>query len=83
MTPEQYRLHGAAERAGKALDDCIAVFVGLARIGHYPEALMGVGWEFAADARDELQAAVSAVIPLDSEPDLPPTFGDMGRLSNG
>lgn len=80
MTPERYRLHGAADRAAKALNDCIKVFMDLARIGHYPEALMGVGWQFAADARDELKEAISAVVPLDSEPDLPPTFGDKGRL---
>lgn len=69
-------LSEATEDAVDALNDCIKVFTQLARTGHYPEPLMGRGWEFVIDARNKLTAAAKqAGLREDEEVDINYSFG--------
>lgn len=64
-------LREAIDKATTALNDCVTVFVDLAKTGKYPQQLMGRGWEFASQARDSLTfAAKRAGIIDESEVDL-------------
>lgn len=74
MNEQQFKLFKAAQDARLAINECIGVFVGLAKAGSYPESLIGRGWQFAVDARDALMPAVQPFMPEDPEPDLPEGF---------
>lgn len=53
----QQFLSEAIEKSTDALNECIGVFTQMAKTGHYPQPLMGRGWEFAIHARDALKSA--------------------------
>jgi hypothetical protein len=75
MTSEEFQVQCAAYRAADALNECVAVFVDLAKIGQYPEALMGRGWIFATNARDELKDALAAWRAIQAANEPPEDFG--------
>jgi hypothetical protein len=49
-------LQSAILEATSALNECVDVFIALAKRGQYPQELMGQGWQFAIDACAKLSA---------------------------